>query len=385
MASDGDQKKPWVEYNWLSDNCGTKVSNICLGAGTFGKGKPDTTFNSAGNLDEAASFEILDRYVELGGNFVDTANVYGDGDSESIIGSWINSRNCRGRIFLATKVFFGSEFSPDASHPNGLGLSRGSIMHNIEESLKRLQTDYIDLYYSHWWDEGTNLEEKLRTFNDLVRSGKVRYVGLSNVTGSNLQKVMAYNHFMGFDPCVVLQQEYNLLERSSDIEVVPTCRSEGVGLLPYSPLKSGLLSGKFKRDAKAASLAGTRLGWVAEKPKERAFHCAPDIETMRGNEDFWKLMDSVESIAKQHEKSAAQVSLRWLLQKDFIPSVIIGAKTIKQLEENMAAGTGWKLTDEQMKELNNRSSFASPIPQYPYKVINGLNEQLQRIRRQRQS
>lgn len=368
MAAD---KKPWVEYNWLGENCGLKVSNICLGTMTFGK--PMKRFDVPGNTDKAGSIDILNRYVELGGNFLDTANIYTNGESEEIIGSWLSSRD-RGSIVVATKVGVRGEGADDA-HPNDTGLSRSSIMHNVEHSLKRLQTDYIDLYYTHFMDKGVKIEETFRTLDDLVRSGKVRYVGLSNYTGSMLQKVKDYSHFLGFTPPVTLQQEYNLVSRESDIEVVPVCHREGISIVPYSPLGGGLLAGKFKRDDQKTSetLAGTRLGWVAEKPSERAVFATPDVEVIRKDDNFWALMDAVEAIGKQHGKSQAQVSLRWLLQKDYVPSVIIGAKTIKQLDDNMAAGTGWKLTDEQMKQLDDLSRATSPIPRYPYGRIDLLN------------
>jgi aryl-alcohol dehydrogenase-like predicted oxidoreductase len=374
-----DMKTSSVLYNWLGPNCGIKVSNICLGTMTFGV--PVETFKFPGNTDESKSHEILDRYYELGGNFIDTANVYTSGQSEEIIGSWL-SKHERSSIVLATKVRFSPELvRVDESEPNQMGLSRGSIMTNIEHSLRRLKTDYIDLYYAHAWDSGVKLEETLRAFNDLVRSGKVRYIGLSNMTGAQIQKIVAYNQFMGFDQCVILQQEYNLLERNSEIEVIPTLKSEGVSLIPYSPLKGGMLTGKFKREDTqvVSTLAGTRLGWAAEKPAERAFSVSPNVEQYRENENYWKLMGATNDIAKAHGKTQTQVAIRWLLQKSFIPSVIIGAKTIQQLEDNMGAGAGWKLTDDQMKQLDDVSAFAGPGSIYPYNVVEGMN--MNRIRK----
>jgi len=219
------------------------------------------------------------------------------------------------------------------------------------------------------------LEETLRTFNDVVRSGKVRYVGISNVTGAQLQKITDYNKFLGFNAAVVLQQQYNLLERNSEIEVIPTCKSEGVALVPYSPLKGGLLTGKFKRDdfEVEKSLAGTRLAWVAEKP-ERSFSIVPYVENYRENENYWKLMDATSDIAKQYGKTQTQVAIRWVLQKEFVSSVIIGAKSIQQLEDNMGAGSGWSLTDEQMKLLDELTAFTKPAqPMYPYFFIDMIN------------
>jgi aryl-alcohol dehydrogenase-like predicted oxidoreductase len=366
--SSSEKSKPLVEYNWLGPNCGIKVSNICLGTMTFGT--PPTRYSMAGSTNEENSHKVLDRFVELGGNFIDTANIYGSGESEQIIGSWMKKID-RSSVVLATKV----RFAPPGG-PNDNGLSRASILSNLDKSLKRLQTDYIDLYYAHAWDSGVKLEETLRTFNDVVRSGKVRYVAYSNVTGAQLQKITDYNKFMGFDHCVALQQEYNLLERHCDMEVIPTCKSEGVSLIPYSPLKGGLLTGKFKRDDHEVdkTLPGSRLAWTAEKPKERTFSCAPYIENYRGNESYWKLMDATSAIAKSYGKTQTQVAIRWLLQKDFVSSVIIGAKSLQQLEDNMGAGSGWSLTEEQMKELDELSLFCGVSPLiYPYAFVNMIN------------
>jgi len=341
---------------------------------TFG---PATArFNAPGNTDPAQSHAILDRYHELGGNFLDTANVYTDGTSEEIIGSWLKKID-RTQAVVATKVRFGPLSEDGRDLPNSTGLSRGAILNNLEGSLRRLGTDYIDLYYAHCWDRAVKLEETLRTFNDVVRSGKVRYVGFSNLSGAQLQKVTDYNKFLGFDAAVVLEQEYNLLQRNSDIEVVPTCKTEGVSLVTYGPLKGGLLTGKFKRNDKEIdkTLAGTRLAWTAEKPQERAmWSVAPYVENYRENEDYWKLMDATSAIAKAHGKTQVQVAIRWILQKDFVSSVIIGAKSVQQLEDNMGAGSGWSLTADEMKLLDELSAFTKPTgPMYPYYFIDMLN------------
>jgi len=363
-------KKPSVEYNFISPNSGIKVSNICFGTMTFGT--PLAIVNTPGNVDEKQAHALLDRYHELGGNFLDTANIYSGGESEKIIGTWLKKHD-RNSIVVATKGRFATDYV--SVKPNDNGLSRGGILSNLDASLKRLQTDYIDLYYAHAWDYGVKLEETLRTYNDVVRSGKVRYIGFCNVTGAQLQKIVDYNKFMGFDQCIALEPEYNLLDRNIELELVPVCKFEGVSVIPYSPLKGGLLTGKFKREDKdiTKAIPGTRLSWVAEKPEERALPAMPNVEVFRNNENYWKLMDLLKAIGKQHGKTPSQVAIRWVLQKEYVPSVIIGAKNIQQLEENMVAGTGWKLTDEQMKQLNEASSFSGPPDVYPYNFIGRVN------------
>jgi len=373
MAAEAASSSPAVDYVWLSPNCGLKVSNICLGTMTFGGAASESLQMLPKNADEATSHKILDRFFELGGNFLDTANIYTSGESEQIIGSWL-SRQERSKVILATKVGAGGVLN--APSPNNIGLSRACIMSNCDKSLRRLQTDYIDLYYSHQWDAGVKIEESLRAFNDLVRAGKVRYLGVSNFTGAQLQKVVDYSKFMGLDERVVIQEEYNLLERHAEQEVIPTCLTEGVAVIPYCALKGGLLTGKFKReDANfKQTLAGTRLAWVAEKPKERGiFGSRPQVENYRDNEDYWKLMDAIHTIGKEHGKTASQVSIRWLLEKKFVSSVLIGTKSMQQLEECMGAGTGWKLSDDEMKQLDDLSSFTSPHLVYPYTNIARLN------------
>jgi len=357
-----------VEYNWLGPNCGLKVSNLCLGGGSFGQWIP--TYNVPSQPEETECHKILERFYELGGNFIDTAVGYTMGQSEKFIGSWMSGKE-RSEVIVATKVGM-----PGGSTLNKSSLSRVSIMSNIELSLSRLQTDYVDLLYSHVWDAGTKLEETLRAFNDLVRCGKVRYLGVSNVTGPQLQKIACYCKFMGLDPCLIVQQEYNLLERQADLDILPICAEEGIGFQPYSALKGGLLTGKFKREDRDVqqSLRGTRLAWVNEKPQERALSgSAPDVDEYRNNENYWKLMEGVETIAKQHGKTLTQVSLRWLLQKKFVSSCLIAVKNLAQLDECMGAGTGWTLTDDQMNQLDELSKFWAPARVYPYAYIDLTN------------
>jgi len=225
------------------------------------------------------------------------------------------------------------------------------------------------------WDAGVKIEETLRAFNDLVRAGKVRYLGLSNLSGAQLQKIVDYSKFMGLDERVVLEQHYNLLERHSEIEVIPTCLAEGVALIPYGALKGGLLTGKFKREQKdvSSALPGSRLAWTAEKHDERSFGTTT-LEDYRNNDNYWALMDKMQSMAHTHGRTVTQVAIRWLLQKKFVSSVLIGAKNVEQLDDCMGAGTGWTLSDDEMKQLDQLSIVAEPVASvYPYTAIARFN------------
>lgn len=336
------------------------MSNICLGTMTFG----DQEENSRpGQCDEALAHQIMDRFVKLGGNFIDTANVYQFGGSEEIVGTWI-AKQQREKIVLATKM----RFQMDSSNPNSGGLSRKSIIWNIEESLRRLKTDYVDLYQIHAWDKAADIKEVLRTMDDLVRCGKVRYVGASNVTGWQLQKIMDYGEFMGLNKWVTLQQQYSLLNREVELEVGDVCRNEGVGILPWSPLKGGWLTGKITKDMKEAP-AGSRISY-AESRKDLKYESHPNFTEYGSQDRVWKVLEAMEKISKDTGKSMCQIAVRWLIQQDTVCSVIIGVKTIAQLEDNMGAGKGWELTKDQMKALNEASAYTIP---YPYSMINRSN------------
>ncbi|XP_078614423.1 1-deoxyxylulose-5-phosphate synthase YajO-like [Branchiostoma floridae x Branchiostoma japonicum] len=341
-----------TEYRFLGGS-GLKVSNICLGTMTFG----DWTL-LPGQCDEAASHAILDRYVELGGNFLDTADMYAEGRSEEIIGSWLEKQQ-REKFIVATKVRFGKGI-------NGVGLSRHHIMQSIDDSLHRLRTDYVDLYQIHMWDEAVPIEETLSALNDLVRVGKVHYLGASNVTGWQLQKIVELSKSMGLNKWISLQVEYNLLCRGIEWELVDVCRREGIGIIPWSPLKGGLLTGKFKREDDAPE--GTRIAVVTKKGMD--LEGAPDFERIKKDDKTWKIIDVTKKAAEAHGKTPAQVAIRWLLQKDVVSSVIIGAKTLQQLEDNMGAATGWEITGETMAELDTVSQME---PTYPYRLLARMN------------
>jgi aryl-alcohol dehydrogenase-like predicted oxidoreductase len=319
---------------------GLRVSELCLGAMTFGR---ETT--------EGDSFKILDRFVEAGGNFIDTADVYSAGTSEEILGRWLKGKN-RADFVIATKVRFSM-----GSGPNDFGLSRKHILDGVENSLRRLGTDCIDIYQIHRWDSDTPIEETLSALNALVRAGKVRYLGASNVAGYQLQKAIDVSRLHGWEPFTCLQPLYNLLDRSVEWELLPVCREEGVGVIPWSPLRGGWLSGKYRRDMSAPP-AETRIS-DAEKNKwgERWSNYA--------NERTWAVIDELLAIAQETGKTAAQVALNWVMNRPGITAPIIGVRTMAHLEDNLD-GTGWTLSDEQIKRLNQVSEL--PLP-YPYDLL----------------
>ena len=295
-----------MDYRFLGKT-GLKVSELCLGAMTFGR-----------EADEALSLKMLDQFVAAGGTFIDTADVYTQGASETIMGNWLKGQ-ARDNFVIATKVRF-----PMGEGVNDVGLSRKHIMAGIEASLKRLQTDYIDLYQVHCWDEKTPLEETLTTLNDLVRQGRVRYIGASNFTGWQLQKALNVSQQLGLEPFVCLQPQYNLLCRSTEWELMPLCEREGVGVIPWSPLRGGWLSGKFKRGMSAPP-DDSRVKLSEEKGWGESW-------SAYNNEHTWTVLDALHEVATETDKHPAQVALRWLLQRPAVTAPIIGAKNETQLE-----------------------------------------------------
>ncbi|XP_046578843.1 1-deoxyxylulose-5-phosphate synthase YajO-like [Haliotis rubra] len=345
MVEVPDERK--VAYNILGRS-GLKVANICLGTMTFGSAGSELP----GQATEEYSHQVLDRYVQWGGNFLDTADVYTQGLSEKFIGSWL-AKQTRDKIVVATKV--------RGANNSGVGLGRRHIVQSIQDSLERLQTDYVDLYQMHLWDYGTPIEETLRTFDDLVRCGKARYIGASNVVGWQLQKIVCTSEKLGLNPFVSLQQQYSLLCRETEFESLQVCKIEGLGVLPWSPLKGGLLSGKYTRESPPTT---GRHGW-------RRQNDAGSWNTVQEDNQIWAIMDAVRDIANTRGKSMAQVSLRWLLQKDVVPSVIIGATTLEQLDDNLGAASGWTLSSEEMARLDEVSQPSVP---YPYEIVWRLNK-----------
>ncbi len=324
-----------MEYRKLG-RTGLKVSELCLGTMTFGWG-----------ADEPTSHAILDRAFDAGINFIDTADIYSSwaennpgGVSESWIGRWLKGKDRR-QIVLATKVR-GRMWDG----PNGEGLSRAHIMQAVEDSLRRLDTDYIDLYQTHWPDEDTPLEETLRALDDLVHQGKVRYIGCSNIPAWLLTKALwisDVNHLVRYD---CLQPHYNLVHRDEfERELKPLCGDQQIGVIPYSPLAGGFLTGKYRKGGNIPT--GSR----GEDSRQ--------IKSYLTERNF-TLLDKMAQIGQAHGKTVAQVALAWLTTQPVITSPIIGARTVAQLEESLGA-VGFRLTSEEMQMLDEATSNASVV------------------------
>lgn len=321
---------------------GLKVSELCLGAMSFSNW-----------TDEQTSHQMLDKFVEAGGTFIDTADVYNAGGSEEVVGRWLKTKQ-RDDLVIATKVY--GDMGPG---PNDGGAGRKHIVAAVEASLRRLGTDYIDLYQVHVFDDATPLEETISTLDKLVSSGKVRFVGASNYSGWQLQKSVDLARQHGWEPFVCLQPLYNLLDREAEWELIPVCQAEGLGLIAWSPLRSGWLSGAYRRGM-TAPVSGGRIDQQSNQDPEWG-------ETWQkyANEHTWNVLDTVHAVAEETGKSPAQVSLRWLVQRPGVTAPIIGARTLAHFEDNLGAA-GWKLSDEQMNRLTSASDQRLP---YPYDVL----------------
>jgi aryl-alcohol dehydrogenase-like predicted oxidoreductase len=327
-----------MEYRTLG-NTGTVVSTLSLGTMTFGT-----------ESDEKVSHEQLDRFLEQGGNFIDTADVYSDGESEEIIGRWLAARpGMRDRVVVATKGRFAR-----AGGPNDVGLSQVSLTRALDASLRRLGLDTIDLYQAHAWDPLTPIEETLRFCDDAVRAGKIHYVGFSNFTGWQLQKAALLTRHLGLAPIVTLQPQYNLLQRGVEFELSQVCVNEHIGILPWSPLGGGWLSGKYQRDV--APTGKTRLGEDPDRGMEAYGRRNPEERT-------WRVIDAVRSVAEARGLSMARVALAWLVDRPAVTSVILGARTLEQLDDNLGAAN-LHLSAEETAMLDEASTPI--IDDYPY-------------------
>jgi aryl-alcohol dehydrogenase-like predicted oxidoreductase len=328
-----------VEYRTLGSS-GCVVSTLTLGTMTFGD-----------ESDESVSHAQLDAFVEAGGTFIDTADVYAGTESEAIIGRWLAARpsEVRDQVVIATKGRF-----PTGKGPNDLGLSRRHLARALDASLRRLGVEAIDLYQVHAWDPLTPLDETWRFLDDAAAAGKIHYVGLSNFTGWQVQRVSDLAEFRGWLRPVTLQPQYNLLVREIEWEIVPACLENGLGLLPWSPLGGGWLTGKYQRDERPTG--ATRLGEDPDRGVE--------AYDRRGRvERTWDVIDAVREVAEGRGVSMAQVALAWLVDRPGVTSVILGARTVEQLEDNLGAA-GLHLTSDETAKLDEASDPAAA--DYPY-------------------
>jgi aryl-alcohol dehydrogenase-like predicted oxidoreductase len=319
---------------------GLRVSPLCLGTMTFGE---DLGWGSS--VEESQT--ILDRYIELGGNFIDTANFYTKSHSEKIIGDHVGRHAARrDRLVIATK-FSGNLYPGD---PNGGGSGRKSIIAACENSLRRLQTDYIDLYWLHNWDVHTPIEETMAALDDLVRAGKVRYLGVSDTPAWKIAEANITARFRGWSSFIGLQIEYSLLERSVEQELVPMALELGLGITPWSPLKGGVLSGKYTRENAGKNTADRGA-----------------LMTGSLNEKTYALVDELGAIASALDTTVARVALSWVQSRAGVTSTIIGARRLAQLEDNVKA-LDVTLSPEQLAKLEalTRPSFGFPQSMAPY-------------------
>lgn len=313
---------------------GLRVSPLCLGTMTFGT-------EWGWGADVAESEAMLDRYLGAGGNFIDTANIYTKGHSEAILGDWFAKRGGRDRMVLATK-FCGSLFPGD---PNAGGAGRKAVHQQLEQSLRRLRTDYVDLYWMHFEDRHTPFEETLRVLDDLVRSGKVRYIGVSDTPAWKVAAGQVEARFRGWTPLVALQIEYSLAERTVEHDLLPMAAEFGLGVTPWSPLKGGLLSGKYGR---------------RRHPEGEGRH-VPGV-SKHLTEANYAIIDALEAVAAEAGTGVAQVALAWVLARPGIASPILGTRTLAQLDANLQA-LEVRLSADQMARLDAAST---PAPIFPH-------------------
>jgi aryl-alcohol dehydrogenase-like predicted oxidoreductase len=322
----------------LFGSTGVKVSEVVMGTQTWGWG-----------ADEKTAHAMADRFIAAGGNCFDSANIYNEGVSETMLGTWLKKKGNRDDYFVTSKVFF-----PAGEGVNDSGLSRKHILKQVDGSLKRLQTGYIDLYQTHCYDYTTGMEETLQAFDDLVRSGKVRYIGISNWNASQLAMALQMIRYRDLSPIVSLQAEYSLIVRSSEWELIPLCEQENLAFLAWSPLAGGWMTGKYRKNQKPPenSRVGRQDRW-------------DDQPEQRDGEPTWRVVDALIELSKESGKSPAQIALNWILRRSPRIMPIMGARTLEQLEENLGS-TGWSLSADAVERLDEVSRI--PLP-YPHSFI----------------
>ena len=322
---------------------GLLISDLSLGTMIFGE-------ESERGTSAAEAEHMIHHFLDAGGNCLDTADVYAGGRSEEIIGQAI--KGMRDQVVVATKVRFSS-----GQGKNDQGLSRHHILHAVHASLRRLQTDYIDLYYMHGWDALTPLEESLRTFDDLVTAGKVRYIGVSNFKAWQVMKALALSESNGWIRFVAGQYQYSLVTREIEYELSDLCPSEGMSVTAWGPLGGGLLSGKYQRNQLPQSAAEGRIATTGAE-NEEAWH-------RRNTERNWQIVDAVRQIAQERGATSSQIALAWVHAQALVSSVILGAHSLPQLEENLGAAD-IELTAEEKAKLDRVSALPDL---YPYRLI----------------
>jgi aryl-alcohol dehydrogenase-like predicted oxidoreductase len=340
-----------VQYRYFG-RTGLKVSVACMGSMTFGR-----------EIGEKDSHEILDLFASAGGTFIDTAdNIYSDGASEEIVGRWLKKQPSRDQWVIATKVGF-----PTGKAPTDVGLTRKHILQAIDASLARLQTDYVDLYQVHWWDNGTPIEETLSALDQLVRSGKVRYIGCSNFTAWQLVQSLAVSDAHGLTRFASLQPMYSLLVREPEMELLPACIAEGLAFIPYSPLARGAVTGKQKAEVKMLPAAPCGLGNLSAEDWEK-LRQAYDAERVQ------RIVEGVRRVSEANHTTPARVALAWAASRKGIPSLILGARTVSQLEDNLGF-VGLTLSDSDIQLLDDagKSKLA-----YPHEYIDWANTEYKR-------
>lgn len=329
-----------MEYRQLGAS-GLNVPVLSFGTATFGGG--NEFFKAWGSTQAAEATRLIDLCLEAGVNFFDTADIYSQGLSEEILGVALKGK--RGRSLISTKATF-----PFGEGPNNQGSSRFHLMKQIEGSLQRLQTDYIDIYHMHGFDGNTPVEETLRTLDDLIQSGKVRYIACSNFSGWHLMKSLSASEKYGWNKYIAHQVYYSLVNREYEWELMPLGIDQKVGAIIWSPLAGGRLGGKYRRNNPAPTDSRVAQGG------------SPIPEFAVPEEKFYQIIDALDEVAEETGKTVAQVSLNWLLQRPTVANIIIGARNEEQLKQNLAA-VDWNLTKEQVKKLD----AASEMPTiYPY-------------------
>lgn len=325
-----------MNYAQLGDT-GLYVSRLTMGTMTFAEDEKGQMAQAIGATGQALATRMVNMAIDAGINIFDTANMYSLGESETMLGKALGSR--RKDVVIATKVYF-----PKDTSPNSLGTSRIAIMREVEASLKRLGTDYIDLYQVHRYDETTPLEETMRALDDLVRQGKVRYIGLSNFTAWQIAKAWGISRLYNRERFCSVQAYYSLAGRELEREIIPAALDLGLGILVWSPLAGGFLSGKYRRGSEGGG--------------RRANFDFPPVDKEKG----YAIVDVLSGIAKAHEKSVSQIALAWLLHQKGVTSVIIGARREEQLVDNLKS-TDITLSDDELSRLDTASRIA---PEYPH-------------------